>query len=204
MTDAALVERAIVAIDEVNAADPVRISVDGVERPKEVVHAEHMTRWIERLDPHPSDAQRLAARAHHLRRWALPRTDFPEGRAGYHRWRSQQRKRQAAELGELLAGAGIDAATIERAQAIVAKEGLGRDREVQVHEDALCLTFLELQYDALIAQLGEEHTVEVLVRTLAKMSPTGVEAASSIELSDDGARLLQRAVARSTEGTTSS
>ncbi|MCB0971923.1 MAG: DUF4202 family protein, partial [Acidimicrobiales bacterium] len=75
-------ERALAAIDAANAEDPVKLDVDGRARPKEVVHAEVVTRWLAVVDPDADDLQRLAARAHHLRRWAVPRTDYPEGRAG--------------------------------------------------------------------------------------------------------------------------
>ena len=64
--------------------------------------------WVARLDPEASDALRLAARAHHLRRWALPRSDYPEGRAGYLRWRRAQRERHARDLAAILDGAGVD------------------------------------------------------------------------------------------------
>ena len=80
-----LLERAIAAIDAVNADDPNVAVVDGVARPKEVVHAERMTHWVGVLAPEASEAQLLAARGHHLRRWVSPRDSYPPGRAGYHR-----------------------------------------------------------------------------------------------------------------------
>ena len=64
---------ALAAIDAANADDPNVIMVDGVERPKELAHAELMTRWVRTLDPQCSEEQMLAARAHHLRRWTIPR-----------------------------------------------------------------------------------------------------------------------------------
>ena len=70
---------AIAAIDRANAADPNRLVVDGVSRPKEQAHAELMTAWVQRLDPGADEAQLLAARAHHLRRWELPRRTYPAG-----------------------------------------------------------------------------------------------------------------------------
>ena len=76
--------------------------VDGVERPKEQAHAEMMTAWVLRLDPDADEAQLLAARAHHLRRWTLPRTDYPDGRAGYLRWRTALKAQHAEEVGEIL------------------------------------------------------------------------------------------------------
>src|SRR5262249_9066556 len=107
-------DAAVAAIDEANAADPVRIAVDGGERGKELVHADLVEQWVRTLDPDASDLQVLAARAHHLRRWVVPRSDYPEGRAGYLRWRTDHKKRQAAEVAEILRTAGYDDAEIEQ------------------------------------------------------------------------------------------
>lgn len=187
-------QAALAAIDTANADDPNTIVVEGVERPKEQAHAELMCDWVRRLDPGASDAQIIAARAHHLRRWSLPRDEFPEGRRGYLRWRTQLKKQHAEEVGEILTGVGYDAATIERVQQIVRKERLGKDPQVQVHEDALCLVFLQTQLDDVADDLGDDKTVEVLQKTAVKMSAEGLAAASSIELSERGARLLQQAL----------
>ncbi len=186
---------AIAAIDRANADDPNVITVDGVARPKELVHAERMTAWVRRLDPGADEAQLLAARAHHLRRWQSPRTGHPEGRAGYLRWRSAQRKRHAAEVAEILLAVGYDDELVGRVRAIVTKTGLARDRDVQVHEDALCLVFLETQLEGVTDQLGEDKVVDVLVKTLAKMRPEGIAAAIELPLDARGRRLLERAAA---------
>ncbi|MEJ7845187.1 MAG: DUF4202 domain-containing protein [Acidimicrobiales bacterium] len=186
---------AIAAIDRANADDPTVMTVDGAARPKELVHAERMTAWVRRLDPEADEAQLLAARAHHLRRWLSPRTDHPEGRAGYLRWRSAQRKRHAAEVAEILLAVGYDDELVGRVGAIVTKTGLAHDRDVQVHEDALCLVFLETQLEAVTDQLGEDKVVDVLVKTLTKMRPEGIAAARELPLDARGRRLLERAAA---------
>ena len=157
MTDARF-EAAIAAIDAANADDPNVVVVGGVERPKEQAHAELMTEWVHRLDPRATSEQLLAARAHHLRRWALPRSEFPEGRAGYLRWRTELSKRHAAEVGEILAAHGYDSPAVARVQQIIRKQGLASDPAVQVHEDALCLVFLETQLDPTIDRLGRVTT----------------------------------------------
>ena len=95
---------ALAAIDAANADDPNTIEVRGEVRPKEQAHAELMTEWLERLDPEATDAQHLAARAHHLRRWSRPRSDYPEGRAGYLRWRTALKKQHAEEVASILQG----------------------------------------------------------------------------------------------------
>ena len=185
---------ALDAIDQANADDPHTIEVDGRLRPKEQAHAELMTEWVQRLDPDAHDAQLVAARAHHLRRWALPRSDYPEGRAGYLRWRTAQAKRHAADVSDIVTAVGYDDAFAADVSAIVAKRGLATDPRVQTHEDALCLVFLQTQFDELADKLGDDHMAEVLAKTLAKMSLDARRIAGDLPLSDRAAALLEAAV----------
>ena len=187
-------EQALAAIDAANADDPATIEFRGQTRPKELLHAELMTSWVRRLDPDASEAQLLAARAHHLRRWAVPRATYPEGRAGYVRWRKDQRQRHAEEVGEILEATGFDEATVERVGSIIRKEGLGVDPAVQVHEDALCLVFLQTQFDPVTERLGDDKTIDVVRRTLAKMSEEGRATALGLDLSDHGRSLVESAI----------
>ena len=182
---------ALAAIDAANADDPHTIVVDGAARPKELAHAELMTEWVQRLDPDADDAQLVAARAHHLRRWALPRSDYPEGRAGYLRWRAAQGKRHAAAVADIATAAGYDDDFGADVSAIVAKQGLGADPRVQTHEDALCLVFLQTQLEALAEKLGDDHVAEVLAKTLVKMSPAARRIAQGLDLGERAAALLE-------------
>lgn len=187
-------EAAIAAIDAANAGDPHTLLVDGVERAKEQVHAEAVTAWVLRLDPQADEAQLLAARAHHLRRWSIPRTDHPDGRAGYLRWRAALKRRHAEEVATILDGCGYDEATIRRVQQIVRKEGLPADPQVQTHEDALCLVFLETQLTELADRLGDDKVVDVLRRSLAKMSSQGRAVAAGLSFTDREQALVELAV----------
>lgn len=194
MTDAARFERAIQAIDAANADDPNTIEVRGVVRPKELAHAQLMTDWVRRLDPMATDAQLLAARAHHLRRWSVPRDAYPKDRAGYLRWRTALRKQHAAEVAVLLDGVGYDSDTVERVGAIINKQGLGTDPAVQTHEDALCLVFLGTQLASTAERLGDDKIVDVIRKTARKMSPGAVALAAELPLSAADRALLQRAL----------
>ena len=165
------------AIDAANATDPR--SHDGV--PLALAQGRRAEEWAVRLDPAASDALRLAARAHHLRRWALPRSDYPEGRAGYLRWRKAQRDRHARDLVTILDGAGVDRSVSARAAQIVAKQQLGSDPEVQVFEDAVSLTFLETELHSVLDRLDDDtKAAGIVAKTLAKMSSSGREQAASV------------------------
>lgn len=191
---------AMAAIDAANAGDPNTLVIDGVRRPKEQAHAELMTAWLERLDPQATEAQRLAARAHHLRRWTSPRSSYPDGRAGYLRWRAALKQQHADEVGAILTEVGYDEATIATVQRIILKDGVGRpgrtpDRIVQVHEDALCLVFLQTQLADTVDRLGDDHMIDVIRKTVAKMSSEGIAQVGGIAMRDHDRELIGRALA---------
>ena len=187
------------AIDAANATDPR--SHDGV--PLALDQGRRAEEWVVRLDREASDALRLAARAHHLRRWALPRSDYPEGRAGYLWWRRAQRERHVRDLTHILDGAGVDGSVSARAAQIVAKQGLGSDPEVQTFEDAVSLTFLETELRPVVDRLDDDAKVAgIVAKTLAKMSATGRNraAAVSVGLDERSQRILTQAGAIFAEG----
>lgn len=194
LMDEGRLARGLQAIDAANADDPHRLLVGGVERPKEQVHAEMVSAWIERLVPDAGEALRLAARAHHLRRWTIPRSSYPSGRAGYLRWRRALHEQHARETGAILESVGYDEATIERVGDIVRKRGLGRDAEVQALEDALCLVFIETQLTELAQRVEDDKMIDIIRKTRAKMSDRAVELALALPLGSGARDLVERAL----------
>lgn len=184
--------RALDRIDQINGADPHEIQVGGEVRPKELTHAAMVSAWIERLRPDADDALRLAAHGHHVRRWAIPRGEYPQGRRGYLRWRQALQELHAATLGEVMTEAGYDAAAIRRAQDLVRKKNLRRDPDVQALEDALCLVFLETQLGDFRARQPDDRVVEILRKTWDKMSADARALAVELDLAPDDRRILRR------------
>ena len=186
--------KALAAIDAANAADPHTILVRGARRPKERAHAELVSAWIEKLAPNASEALQLAGRAHHLRRWAIPRADYPEGREGYLRWRRALHDFHAEQTSAILSEHGYDAATIRRVSDLLHKRGLARgDAEVQVLEDALCLVFLETQYREIAERLAEDKLLDVTAKTLRKMSERAKALALELPLDARDVATIRRA-----------
>jgi hypothetical protein len=185
--------RAFSAIDAANRDDPNRIVVRGVERPKELAHAELVTEWVSRLRPDSGELLLVAARGHHLQRWQLPRSSYPEGRAGYLRWRRDLSEQQASRLAAIVEGCGYTAEETVRIQQLVRKRGLGSDPEVQVLEDAICLTFLETQLAELAARTDDNKMIDILAKTMKKMSPQALALASGLDLDEHGRELLAAA-----------
>jgi hypothetical protein len=59
----------------------------------------------------------------------------------------------------------------------------------------MCLVFLETQCDDLAARLDRAHMVDVLRKSVGKMSPMGVAMVSEVPLSPTAGRLVAEAVA---------
>jgi hypothetical protein len=184
-------ERALAAIDAVHAGDPAR---DASGHPAELAYAERMSAWLGRLAPEAPEALRLAVRCQHIRRWAIARGDYPEGRVGYLRWRKEESLAHAALAAELLAAAGYDAQTIARVQSLVKKERIKQDAEAQLLEDVICLVFLESEFAAFAPKHDEAKLVDILKKTWAKMSPRGQAEALKLRLPAPLAGLVQKAL----------
>ncbi|MBK8871110.1 MAG: DUF4202 domain-containing protein [Elusimicrobia bacterium] len=177
MTDPRLA-KTLAAIDAANAVDPRR-TADG--KPVEVDHSERLTRWVERLCPTPSDALRIAAQGQHIERWTSPRAAFPDGRAGYLRWREELKKFHARRVGDIMREAGYGAEAVARVTELITKAAhRAGDAEGQALEDGLCLVFLETQYRDLAAKTPKEKMDDIVHKTLRKMSPIAKHHAAAL------------------------
>ena len=192
--DTAMLDAAIAAIDAANAQDPNTMQHEGEELPKELCHGRLATQWLLRLDPQASHLQQLAARGHHIKRWEIPRDSYPKDRAGYLKWRTELGRFHAGETGAIMAQAGYDADAIERVQAIVQKRNLKGDPQVQTHEDALCLVFLSTQLVDLSQDMAADKLIDVVAKTLKKMSPQGREQATCLSYGNRERRVFARAL----------
>ena len=164
-------EKALARIDAIHAEDPAQEEAEGRSWPAELLYAERMSAQLRSLAEDPSEILRIAARAQHLGRFRTPRSEFPSGRAGYHRWRKEAAKRHAAAAAESMREAGYEEASIEKVARLIRKQDLGRDEEAQILEDCACLVFLEHHLVAFAEGKEEEALRRILQKTWAKMSP---------------------------------
>ncbi|MQA90884.1 MAG: DUF4202 family protein [Gemmatimonas sp.] len=188
-------DRAFELFDAFNANDPRRDEADdGSMDPRELLYAQRMTDMLGRFEPASSEALRLAVRAQHIGRWAIPRADYPEGRIGYKQWRSRLMQYHAEIAAKILRDVGYDDETIARVRQLIRKQGLTRDDEVQTLEDVVCLVFLEHYFMDFAAKHDEEKIVDIVRKTWAKMSNRGQRAALELDLSPETKRLVARAL----------
>lgn len=196
MEPAARMQDVLVRIDTANSRDPHADTEDGVAHPKELLYGRRMSGWLERLRPDASPALRIAARAQHLERWAIPRERFPMGRTGYLRWRTAQGAHHAERTAALMREAGFDSGTTAAVAALLRKEGLARaapDSDVQALEDCACLVFLEYYLAPFADKHPPDRVADILTKTWRKMSPPARTAALGIEFRPALRALLEAA-----------
>ncbi|MBM3567227.1 MAG: DUF4202 domain-containing protein [Alphaproteobacteria bacterium] len=200
MTDRDLRFAAVIAaIDAANADDPRRVRVGEDELPFEVAYARRMTERLAAMYPEASELLRIAARGQHVRRFDVPRERYAEGREGYNEWRRACREHHAACLAEAMAGHGYDAAEIARVGMLVKKEQLKKDKESQALENVVDVVFLEHyfeEFDRKYAHYEDAKIVDIVAKTLRKMSPKGHRAALALDLAERPRRLVLAAIER--------
>jgi hypothetical protein len=199
MTDYRRFADVIAAIDNANACDPHLVQIDGRAVPAELLYGQRMSDTLARMDPDASELLRIAARGQHIERWTSPRTAYPPGRAGYLKWRNDLKEFHARRLGEIMAAAGYGPQDVTRVGAIVRKERLRSDPEVQMLEDVVCIVFVTHYLADFMGKTDEAKLARILAQTWNKMSAQGHAHADKLDLPPIVAALLRRGLDQARE-----
>lgn len=176
----------LAAIDAANSADPK--SEDGA--PAARLYGARMSDMLAAFRPEASELLRIAARGQHIERWTLPRDAYPAGKAGYYAWRNAAKKMHAERVGALMTDAGYSAEDIAATQAMVRKDDLRANADAQIVEDVASLVFLK-HYGVDFAQgRTQEQLVDILAKTMRKMSPAALAFAGEIGMPEAVAGLV--------------
>jgi hypothetical protein len=173
-------ESAISQFNSMHREDPETVVWHGSAVPRACLYHERLNHWVEYLDPDASEALRLAACCQHLRRWVIPRTDYPDGLTGYRRWRSVLTDFHVQEASLILRELDYDDATKSRVLDFLIKKNLKRDPEMQLFEDAICLVFFETELTDFSGQHDRDKVIRISRKVWKKMSENGREAAQQI------------------------
>lgn len=185
----------IAAIDAANADDPRQIE----GRAFELVYAERMSARLASLYPDASDLLKIATRAQHLRRWEIERSKYEEGRRGYNDWRRACRIHHANLVADIMSANDYDEPAIAHVGALIRKEQLKKDPESQALENLAAIVFLEHYFDDFLEKhrdYADDKLVDILGKTLCKMSPKGHAAALALPFAPRARTLVEAALAR--------
>ncbi|KAA8484114.1 uncharacterized protein DUF4202 [Arcticibacter tournemirensis] len=187
-------EKAFTLFDAYNKKDPNIFIWKGKTYPQEYFLALRLYEWVLKLEPNASEELLLASRSQHIGRWEMPRDSYPEGREAYLRWRRELAFFHAEKSTELMVEAGFGTETTSRVRQIILKQKIKVDHEVQTIENALCLVFLQFQYEDFYPKHSPEKVINILRKSLLKMDWKGHQHALSLKFSAEGQNYINEAL----------
>ena len=182
------------AFDNYNKQDPFVFTWEGVSYPQEYFLALKLHEWVLKLDPNASEELLLASRSQHIGRWESPRETYPMDREGYLKWRRDLAHFHADKATEIMRSSGYNDEVIDRTRQIILKQKIKVDNEVQTMENALCLVFLQFQYEEFLHKHSPEKVVNILRKSLLKMDAHGHQFALGLKFSDLGLQYVNEAL----------
>lgn len=182
--------------DAINKEDPNQELVNGQSFPKELIYGIRMSEMLMETYPDSDELLRLAARCQHIKRWAIPREDYPMDRKGYLLWRTRLKQFHGEMAGKIMKQNGYADEDIKKVDDLLNKRRLKTDPETQALEDVICLVFLKYYFKEFIHKHEHEELklVGILQKTWNKMSDKGKKQALSMPHSPEAKELLDKAL----------
>ncbi len=189
-------EGVIAAIDLKNSEDPRRDTVNGVEHPTELLYSQRMTEALMSVYPDASESLRIAARAQHICRWRIPRTDYPATKEGYHTWRRACQELHATLTSGIMAAHGYEEEKTGKVCKLLRKQDLKTDRDSQRLENVVCMVFVKYYLADFAEKHDDKKLIGIIQKSARKMDAEGMEAISALNLPEPQASLVSRALAK--------
>jgi hypothetical protein len=189
-------QQALTSFDAYNSRDPHEEEFDGKKYPKELLYAMRMSERLQTYRPDAPEAVKLAARCQHIGRWEIPRNSYPMDRKGYLQWRSKLAMYHAGIASDILRKCGYGEENIEHVKFLLQKKQLLQHHpDTQLLEDVICLVFIEHYLEDFALRHDDDKVVDILRKTIKKMSARALEEAANIPLRDRMKSLISQAVA---------
>jgi hypothetical protein len=187
-------QQAFKAFDAYNSRDPHSEDSEGKKQPKELLYGQRMSRKLDEYSPGAPEYLQLAARCQHIGRWEIPRSSYPMDRKGYLQWRSAEKMHHVAIAEPILRQIGYGDEVIEKVKFLLLKKELATNADTQLLEDVVCLVFIQHYLEEFAAQHDDDKVVDILRKTIKKISPRCLAEASNLKVSERIQGLLLKAV----------
>jgi hypothetical protein len=185
---------ALAAFDAYHQQDPNTETENGKVFPKELLYSRRMTDRLSRFAPDADEAVKLAVCSQHIGRWEIPREKYPMDRKGYLQWRNEEKIHHSRIAEKILSDCGYDPDTIGKVKMLLLKKELFTNADTQLLEDVVCLVFIEHYLLDFAAKHDDEKVVDILRKTLKKMSAKGKQAVNDLQIPEKIQPLIQKAV----------
>jgi hypothetical protein len=187
-------EKALTTFDAYNLNDPHQEEFEGKLVSKELLYGQRMSARLSDFYPAAPEYLRLAAHCQHIGRWEIPRESYPMDKKGYLQWRNVLKTHHAKLAEQILQSCRYDEDTIEKVKFLLLKKELSTNPDTKVLEDVICLVFIEHYLDEFAAKHEPRKVIDILQKTLKKMSPRAIDEAAKIPVSERIKILIHQAL----------
>jgi hypothetical protein len=188
-----LYKKATAEIEKIHASDVTMEMENEKSYPAEVLYCKRILNILDLVDTQGSYAMKLAVQCQHLQRWGVPRSEFTYDRRGYHQWRRKVMEHQLQLTQTVLSRAGVDEADIHWIMKTIEKQGDKSNPEAQIITDTACLVFLKWYMEPFAVKHEHEKVIDIIKKTLRKMSEAGVKLVSKLDLPESSLKVLEQA-----------
>jgi hypothetical protein len=187
---------AFASFDDYNSRDSHEEEYDGKKYPKELLYSLRMSERLNQYQPDAAEPLKVAARCQHIGRWEIPRSTFPMDKKGYLQWRSKLALYHTDLASGILEKCGYEKSFIEKVKFLLQKKELRQHHpDTQLLEDVICLVFVEHYLHDFALQHDDEKVVDILQKTIQKMSQRALSEVSKIKMTEKVSQLVHQALA---------
>ena len=184
---------ALKLIDKAHNEDPAYVTIDGNKVSDEFLYSERMLNQLLAYYPDSNPFIKLSAKCHHLKRWEVDRKLYPMDKQGYFNWRRVVAKHQLNIAKEILTKAEFSEEEIDKVISCLKKENIKRIPEAQIIEDVACMVFIQFYLEEFAKPHQDDKVIDILYKTMLKMSDPGIETCKKLPLSNKVAHLVKKA-----------
>lgn len=171
----------------------LNIDSENCDDKSEVLYSKRMLETLLDFDTQAEDDLKIACYGQHIKRFAYPRSDYPEGRAGYLKWRKELYTIHANLVEDCILKANGSKQFAESVKNIMINKVTGKGKS-QTFEDVACLVFLKYYFNDFAVKHEESKLVTIIQKTWNKMSDKAHEAALKLKFTDEQMALLKKAL----------
>ena len=184
---------AVTAFEAYHRKDPNIVVLNGKMYPSELLYTERVADRLSRFHPQADEVVQLAARCQHIGRWEIPREQYPMDKKGYLQWRNAEKVHHCTIAENILLECGYDRGMIEGVKTLLMKKELHSNADTQLLEDVVCMVFLEYYLEEFATKHSMEKVVDILRKTLRKMSAEGKKGVDALQLTSINRSLIEQA-----------
>jgi len=179
-------------IERLHRTDTLQVMENGIEHPSELLYSKRMLDMLELFCPGSPNYLKIAAQCQHLKRWGVPRDNYPYDRRGYHEWRREVMEYQLGETYRILSVVGIEDSDIQQIIDVLRNQGDKTNEDAQIIMDTACLTFLKWYMEPFASKHESSKVIDILKKTMRKMSSEAISLVHTLQLNQSVHVLLDQ------------